>query len=92
LPKAPAVVLLVEDDQDHAELVSRALDGRPLRLVHVRDGTEALDYLEHRSPWEDRESHPLPGLILLDLSLPRKDGVDVLCRLREVAAWPTFPP
>jgi CheY-like chemotaxis protein len=89
----PAVVLLVEDDEDHAELVSRALVGvpPPSRVVHVRDGTRALDYLEHRAPWEDVGSHPAPRLILLDLRLPRHDGVEVLGRIREVPGLAEVP-
>jgi CheY-like chemotaxis protein len=89
----PAVVLLVEDDEDHAELVSRALVGIPpgSRVVHVRDGAGALAYLEHRVPWEDVGSHPPPRLILLDLRLPRQDGVEVLARIREVAGMTEIP-
>jgi len=92
-PDGPPVVLLVEDDEDHAELVSRALVGIPpdARVVHVRDGAGALAYLEHRVPWEDAGSHPLPRLILLDLRLPRQDGVEVLGRIREVAGMTEVP-
>jgi len=88
-----AVVLLVEDDEDHAELVSRALVGipPPARVVHVRDGAGALAYLQHRVPWQDVGSHPPPGLILLDLRLPRQDGVEVLARIREVAGMTEVP-
>ena len=76
----PIVVLLVEDNLDHAELVMRALgDHRVLNTVcHVRDGQSALDYLFHRGPYADIERSPTPHVVLLDLRLPGVDGIEVL--------------
>ncbi|HSD28113.1 MAG TPA: response regulator [Vicinamibacteria bacterium] len=77
-------VLLVEDDPDHAELVRRGLEdyGSHLQLTHVADGESALEYLKDRAP---RSTPGRPHLILLDLRLPRMDGLEVL---REIKATP----
>jgi len=77
-------VLLVEDDPDHAELVRRGLEayGSQLHLTHVADGESALEYLRDRAP---RHTAGRPHLILLDLRLPRMDGLEVL---REIKSSP----
>jgi CheY-like chemotaxis protein len=77
-------VLLVEDDPDHAELVRRGLEGigPRLDLTHLADGEVALDYLKARAP---RDAPGRPHLILLDLRLPRMDGLEVL---REIKSTP----
>ena len=70
-------ILLVEDDPDHADLTRIALQTArvPFDLEIVTDGTEALQYLRHESPFEHAR---LPDLILLDLNLPKLDGREVL--------------
>ncbi len=80
----PAVILLVEDNPAHAELIIRGLtDGRIAnRVVHVSDGEEALDYLFRGGNYADPETSPRPNLILLDLRLPRVDGLEVLKKIR----------
>ena len=76
----PFLLLLVEDDPAHAEIVRRNLEDFRVanRVVRVSDGEEALDYLFGRGRYGDREQYPLPGLVLLDLRLPKIDGLEVL--------------
>lgn len=77
-------VLLVEDNPDHAELTLKALkDGNILNeIIWVKDGEEALDYLYHRGRYADATKAPRPGLILLDLRLPKVDGHEVLRQIK----------
>lgn len=77
-------ILLVEDNADDEELTVRALKKNNLAnsLAIARDGVEALDYLFATGPHAARRNAPLPGLMLLDLKLPRIDGLEVLRRLR----------
>jgi CheY-like chemotaxis protein len=76
----PLEILLVEDNEDHAELVRRALAEHRVanRIRHLSDGQMALDYLFRRGPFEDPASSPRPHVVLLDLRLPRVDGLEVL--------------
>ncbi len=78
------VILLVEDDPDDEALTLRALRESKIsnRVVVVRDGAEALDYLLGTGAHAGRDTHDLPQLVLLDLKLPRVDGLEVLRRLR----------
>ena len=73
-------ILLVENNPDHAEVTLRAIElATGLTDVSwVKDGEEALDFLNHRGPYTDPASAPRPGLILLDLKLPKVDGLEVL--------------
>ena len=76
----PFHILLVEDNEDHAELVKRGMRDEQVAstIHHVPDGEKALDYLFNRGPYSDRTTNPRPNLVLLDLRLPRIDGIDVL--------------
>lgn len=76
----PIVILLVEDDPAHAEIVRRNLAaGRVAnRLMHVADGQAALDYVNQAGDFRDPATAPRPGIILLDLRLPKVDGLEVL--------------
>lgn len=76
-------VLLVEDDDGHATLLRRHLRRAGLKAepVRLRDGQEALDYLNCRTPWSDRR--PLESVVMiLDLNMPRLGGTQVLEQLR----------
>jgi len=79
-----SVILLVEDNPDDELLALRALrkSGVPHEVVVAHDGVEALDYLFAGGQHEGREARTLPQLVLLDLKLPRLDGLEVLKRLR----------
>ena len=78
-------VLLVEDDEDDIEITRRAFrNGKIANPLHVvRDGEEGLEYLRHTGRYADPAVAPRPGLILLDLNLPRLDGREVLKLLKE---------
>jgi CheY-like chemotaxis protein len=77
-------ILLVEDNPYDAELTIHALKKRNLanHLLHVADGQAALDYLFGTGPYEGRDVHHQPKVVLLDLKLPKVDGIEVLRRLR----------
>ncbi|HBA72179.1 MAG: two-component system response regulator [Geobacteraceae bacterium GWC2_55_20] len=76
----PITILLVEDDLAHAEIVRRNFEKSRIanRLIHVSDGQAALDYLYGREAFSDPLQAPRPGLVLLDLRLPKIDGLEVL--------------
>jgi two-component system response regulator len=78
-------ILLVEDNPDDVELTRIAFDQAKVanRLVVVRDGAEALDYLFARGAHAGRDPDDLPSIVLLDLNLPRVDGREVLQAIRE---------
>lgn len=78
-------LLLVEDNEDHAELIIRTLSrlGTLIAVHHVSDGESALEYLQHRGRFSSPKDSPQPALILLDLRLPRLDGLSVLKRVKE---------
>jgi CheY-like chemotaxis protein len=77
-------ILLAEDSETDAEMTIRALQGKNLtnRLVRVKDGAEALDFISRRGVYSERPPG-LPMLLLLDLKMPKVDGIEVL---REVKA------
>ncbi len=78
-------VLIAEDDPGDVFLLQRAFNvsGVPATLHFVRDGQEAIDYLGGQAAYADRDAHPLPDLLLLDLKMPRLNGFDVLSWLRQ---------
>jgi CheY-like chemotaxis protein len=77
-------VLLVDDEEAHILLVRRLLEksGWISRIDVVRDGEQALDYLFHRGAFADAAQYPTPRFILLDLKLPRIDGLQVLQQVK----------
>ena len=89
----PAIILLVEDDPAHAEIVRRNFINFRManRLMHVADGQQALDYLFRRGEFKDADKSPRPNLILLDLRLPKVDGLEVLSTVKTDADLSNIP-
>ncbi len=77
-------ILLVEDNPQDAELTLYALEKHKVanRIVNARDGAEALEYMFATGRYGDRRPEELPRLVLLDLKLPKVDGIDVLQKLK----------
>ncbi len=80
----PLTILLVEDNADHAQLVMRSLRNNRVanRIYHVADGEAALDYLCRLGQYADPEQSPRPHVVLLDLRLPKIDGLEVLKQMK----------
>jgi CheY-like chemotaxis protein len=89
----PIVILLVEDDLAHIEIIKRNFEASRLanRLISVEDGQEALDYLYRKGKYKDTDQSPLPNLILLDLRLPKVDGLEVLKTIKADPALSSIP-
>ena len=79
------IILLVEDNPDDVDLTLRALKQNNIlnKVVIARDGVEALDYLMGTGIYEGRSVQDLPVVTLLDLKLPKIDGLEVLRRIRQ---------
>jgi len=77
-------ILLVEDNPDDVMLTQRAIEKAHIlnKLVVAQDGVEALDYLYGTGKWAGRDLSAMPQVVLLDLKLPRIDGLEVLRRIR----------
>lgn len=80
----PIVILMADDDPDDRQMTKDAFErsklNNPLRFVE--DGVELLDYLKRRGQYADPASSPRPGLILLDLNMPRMDGREALAEIK----------
>ena len=89
----PIAVLLVEDEPAHAEIVRRNFEITQIAntLKHVSDGQSALDYLYRKNAFSDPASSPRPGLILLDLRLPKVDGLQVLKTIKSDPGLKNIP-
>ena len=90
---AQKAILLVEDDDAHAMLITRTLEeaSEVNKVSWVSDGEEALDYLFRRGKYAAHEDSPRPDLVLLDLRLPKLDGHDVLVAIKQSEELKTIP-
>jgi len=87
------IILLVEDNPDDVELTLRSLRQQNItnEVVLAPDGAVALDYLFASGAYTDRDTSVMPAVILLDLKLPKVDGLEVLRRLRSNAGTKLLP-
>ena len=89
----PLRILLVEDNLDHAELVKRSFESNRIAncLFHAVDGEQALNYLFKKGEYSEPKYSEYPNLILLDLRLPKIDGIDVLKQIKNDERLKTIP-
>jgi two-component system response regulator len=87
------IILLVEDNPDDEELTLLAFRQARIynEVVVARDGEAALDYLFGKNEYADRDTSVMPAIVLLDLKLPKIDGLDVLRRIRSEEATKNVP-
>lgn len=89
----PITILMAEDDPDDRLLVRQALREQRLAndLYIVEDGAELMDYLHRRDKYADPASSPRPGLILLDLNMPKLDGREALAQIKADSSLRRIP-
>lgn len=92
--KPAGPILLVEDEQTDAMLFRRALQKVTTEppILEVRNGDEAVDYLAGSGEYSDRQKHPLPSMVILDIKLPRRTGFEVLDWIRSQPEHLRFTP
>jgi len=92
-PAKSLIILMADDDEDDRILTQDAMkESRVLNELHfVEDGVELLAYLNGEAQYADRETYPLPGLILLDLNMPKKDGREALEEIKNNPALRRIP-
>lgn len=89
----PLHILLIEDNEAHAELIIHGLQDNEMAVSvhHVMDGERALDYLLRQGTFTGPETAPRPDLVLLDLRIPRVDGLDVIKTIKTTPALLRIP-
>jgi CheY-like chemotaxis protein len=89
----PITILMADDDADDQLMAREALDEARVKanLVYVQDGEDLLDYLNRRGRYRDPVRSPRPGLILLDLNMPKKDGREALKEIKSDPALRSIP-
>jgi two-component system response regulator len=93
MTNVPITILYAEDDLDDQMLTADALRESRLatRLEMVQDGTELLAYLRREGRWADPESSPRPGIILMDLNMPKMDGREALAAIKADPRFASIP-
>lgn len=83
--KKSILILIADDDAEDRMLLKEALEENRLKnaIQFVENGEELMEYLQSRGKFTNREKYPLPGLILLDLNMPKKDGREALKEIKE---------
>lgn len=86
-------ILLVEDNPNDAEMTLRALRKNHLanRIVHLKNGAEALDFIYGKGSFEGRDVSAMPKVVLLDLKMPKVDGIEVLRTMKSNEITKTIP-
>lgn len=84
LERRPITILLADDDKDDLQMTMDALKDNRLGndIRTVADGEELMDYLRRKGQYADAATSPRPGLILLDLNMPKKDGLEALAEIK----------
>jgi len=88
------VVIIAEDDPDDRLLIKDAIieaGKQSIDVYFVQDGAEMLDFLYHRGKYEDQSKAPIPELVLLDLNMPKKGGMEVLQEIKSDPRLRTIP-
>ena len=82
--KRTIVILIADDDPEDRMLIKEALEESRLtnKIEFVENGEELLDYLQNKGKYTDKDKYPVPGLILLDLNMPKKDGREALKEIK----------
>jgi len=91
--KKTIVILIADDDPEDRMLVKEALEESRLtnKMEFVENGQELVDYLKNHGKYADKEKYPTPGLILLDLNMPKKDGREALKEIKADAHLRAIP-
>jgi CheY-like chemotaxis protein len=86
-------ILLVDDDEDDLVMFERAIRkaGVPALLRTARDGLEGLEYIEGIGKYADRETYPIPSVLILDLKMPRLSGMELLSWIHEHVEYQVIP-
>jgi CheY-like chemotaxis protein len=86
-------ILVADDDAEDRLMIKEALKENHLAddLYFVNDGEDLMDFLLHKGEFQKRESFPRPGLILLDLNMPKKDGLEALAEIKKNPNLRTIP-